>query len=304
MGIAFEITREDFAAACEVFNSKNFELMNVFSNRLMSNAVFGEPDDHIYAVIGFFLKDLALDFAKVGKESSISEEMQPFANLFLEGLDDAFKEQFDLKAAWEGYQKYVDSTRRLRMTDAEKASYKDNPEYTNRILGFLVNKILKSEEAIFHENSQAFKGIAGEAERLLKAHGILSKDLVLVSLISAMDRLYDYARFSCVSGSGQINLDLFKERIGPFVQEIAQFYENSNLSAEASYKAGSKILIKLIQEWRLYFVKFTELLRVGGSEERRIEIPMEAKKKIGETISQALRKDLLKAPEPKQKKKK
>jgi hypothetical protein len=54
-------------------------------------------------------------------------------------------------------------------------------------------------------------------------------------------------------------------------------------------------------EWRLFFVRYFELGRAVTPDERKIELPPEAKKRLGNTIAEALRKDLSPSKERKEK---
>jgi hypothetical protein len=287
MANLYEVTRADFTAAKAAFDSGDFQQMNVYSNRLMSNVLFGE--DNLYVLPGFFMKNIAIEFIRVGGDSTIGRELRPKAQAFISKLKDAFKEQIDLTAIWESYFEYDKATRKLHMTEVERKAYKENAAFTDEALDYLLREFLFDGNSLFLENNLVLKGILIEADRLVRNHGVGSKHSVMVCLLIALDRFYEYARMECTSPREGLNRQALEQILTPFIDGLKRFHEEKS---QAPFEAATELLCKIILDWRRCFIRYMELGKPSMAEEGKIKLPIEARKKIGETIAQALQKDL------------
>jgi hypothetical protein len=282
MSELYEIVRQDFAAAALACNEGEYSLMNVYSNRLMGNCVFGDRKE--FGLIGYFLKEIAIDFLKLGTSSESQNALKPIASALISKLNAALKPELDLASAWDGYFAYVDSSRKLFVTDVEKKTYRDDKAFTASAVSTLARQFLR-DEALFQESGQLLKGILSECERLIRNHGAEDRDIVFSCLVTALDRLTDYLKLG-----SPINQDAFKSAITPYLIRLTDW---TAANEGAPFSIASDILSDVLLEWRRSFVRYTEIGRVTATEERKIELPLEAKKRLGDTIAEALKKDLV-----------
>jgi hypothetical protein len=286
--VLYEVTKQDFAAAKGAFDANDFQQMNILANRLMANVLFG--DQKLYAVFGFFMRGLASDFLAVSRDSGLLEELRPKAEVFLDKLERAFTPEIDLDLIWESYFEYEESTRKLHMTAVERKTYQDNAAFTAQAFRHLVAEFL-AESAIFHQRSLVFKGFLQEADRLVRNHGADRPTLIFLLLIKALDWLNEYLRFSWSLPTGQLDVDSFKSNLCPILNRVKEWHERSE---GPPYTEATTFLCDIILEWRRCFVRYGEPAR----QEQKIDLPPEARKRIGDAIAQAL----YKGPEDKRKK--
>jgi hypothetical protein len=287
--VTYTVLNQDFLAAIRAYEQSDFALFNVYANRLMADTVFGREKQ--YGLIGFFLKSLAIDFLRLANNSDAQNGLKPIAGAFIsmlrEGLNLNKQEvtpKPDVTPVWQGYFAYVDSSRKVFMHPIEKQVYKDNKPFTAAAFSVLSNELLGGDW-IFEENSQITKAFLTESERLLRNHGGTERDLVLNSLVTALHRLLDYVKFGC-SGKGN---ECVKSHILPFVERIKEWM---TANEKLPFNVAGDILADIILQWRLYFIRYGEIGRAIPAEEKKIELPSEAKKRIGDTIAEALKKDL------------
>ena len=283
----YEATRQDFAAARAAFDDSDFQQMNICSNRLMANVLFG--DEKLYAVPGFFMKNLAIEFVRGGVDSTLARDLRPIAEAFIAKIDKAFQPEVDLHLIWDAYFEYTENTRKLHMTPGERKTYRDNKAFSSRAFSYLASELLAGE-ALFHEHGFGLKAFMTEADRIVRNHGVEKKDVVLLALIVALDRLNGYIRVACSSASEGQNMDCVKSLLAPFVDRIKSWHERPE---DLPYADATGTLCDIILEWRKYFLRHLEPGRVAVSEQQQIELPADAKKRIGDTIAQALQKDLV-----------
>jgi len=283
----YEVTRADFTAAKAAFDSGDFQQMNIYSNRLMGNVLFGGPK--LYVLPGFFMKNLALEFIRIGGESTIGQSLRPKADVFVSKLKDAFKEDIDLAAVWKSYFDYNEGSRKLHMSEVERIMYKDNIAFTGEAIDHLLKEFLFDGSSLFLEGNLLLKGILIEADRLVRNHGVDETHAIMLCLLIALDRFYDYARTACTSPREGLNSEVLKGVLAPFVDRIRGFHE---VKSEPPFSAATEILCDIVLEWRRYFIRYMELGKPSVAEESKVKLPIEARKKIGETIAQALQKDL------------
>jgi hypothetical protein len=290
MSNSFEVIKSDFNMASVAFNSGNYELMNIFANRLMSNALFG--DNKLYSMYGVFIKEVAIDFLFL--EKSVVEKIVPhgkkFFNEILPLLDST---KIDVTKIWDIYYEYIKETRKFFILDVEKKNYLEDPEITRGMINYIFNEMLKTNENLLDENSVILKGFLNELVRLINVYGISQRDVIIFILIRVFDRYFDYAIFSSTSQSKGIDKELLDKKISPFMDRIRELY---NISDKKEYSAltpiASELICDIIIEWRKYFIKYLEIGRIAQKESRKIELSEDSKKKISETIATALQKDI------------
>ena len=282
MGLAFQITRQDFQAARSAFISGNYELMNILANRLMTNAVLGKHAERECAVPGFFLKEIALNAG--------NERILLSGERFIRVLDQAFKETPDLETMWSGYAVFVDGVRSAGKHEVEAKAYKDVPEFTGGVIDYLINDLLSIEE-VCQENSRILTGMLTEVNRLVRSHGAQQSDLVSWCLLRAVERLHAYHVFSCI-GHGQWDGQALKARSEPYVVRLKECYQGV-FKQKGLTKEATDFLCDLILQWRVAFIRYLEVHHPTGVKERReVELPQDAKQKLTETISEILTKNL------------
>src|SRR5262249_40152288 len=128
-GLVYQIVNQDFAVAKAAFDDNDFSKMHIYGNRLVSNVLFGNDNEKIYALPGFFLKNLALELLSI-KDDSLANELRRQAELFIVKIDRFFKEQADLGPMWTAYFEYFDNTRKLFLDPVERKIYRDNKSFT------------------------------------------------------------------------------------------------------------------------------------------------------------------------------
>jgi hypothetical protein len=281
----YDVIRQDFAAATTAFNESDFSQVNLYANRLMANVLFGTTKE--YGLVGFFLKNLAIEFLKTEEDSELRKNLRPLGTSFISKMNEALKPDLDLQRIWEAYFVFAEASRKLSMTPVEQRVYRDNKAFTEQAFSFLTRE-LYTHGAVFHEHGLVSKAVIVEAERIIRVHGGEEKHLVLFSLFQALDRLIDYIRIAC-SSSGP---ETFKSTVSPWLDRINAWCQaGENLP----YLQATDILSDIVWEWRRLFMGYMEMGRVSTSEERKIELPLEAKKRLSNTIAQALQKDLEKS---------
>jgi len=288
MADIYEICRQDFTAARLAFEERDFRLLNILGNRSMSNVLFGNgKDDNILALPGFFLKDVALDFLTLKDETRIAD-LYRTARDSIERIDEAFKRELDLAEFWSTFSKYSNDARGAGRTVAEGKAYKDNLAFTSQAFSILMSTVV-DKDLVFQQHSMVIKGFLYEADRIIRCHGADDTDFLTTLLMRCADWLNDYYRQAFSSGQGVIDLERVKGKLLPLLESIKQWRDEKEKSP---FKNASTILCNAIVEWRRCFVLYLERSRVSAEAERRIELPVEAKKRIGETIADALQKDL------------
>jgi hypothetical protein len=287
----YDVIRQDFAVVQATCGQGDYLQMNIYSNRMVANSAFGGHNH--YGIIGFFLKNLAIDFLKLAQNSESQNALKPFANAFIAKLSDALRPEIDMAQVWEGYFAYTESARKLFLTPAERQVYKDKKSFTAAAFSILSEELLNGGR-LFDERGQVTKGFLNESERIIRNHGAEERELVFNVLIVALDRLLDYVKYEC-SSTGP---ECIKSTLLPMTKRITEWTKGTE---RLPYDFASEILAAILFEWRLFFVRYFELGRAVTPDERKIELPPEAKKRLGNTIAEALRKDLSPSKERKEK---
>lgn len=276
-----QIIEQDVKAAYSAFKNDDFTDMNIFANRIMSNAILSE--DPRLNLVGFFLKEMARIYGpiKARKELSTFSTAKSLGDVYIRSI----RLKGTINELWEQYHQFFDRVRRHRLDEYEKQSYKENVEFTRFVFRWLIEKLSKDRNTLFNENNQFIRGILNEMDRILNLHGGELVDLYAWSLAKALQLYYGYVDyFGKDERRGVIEKSVF-----PYIDDMAK----TLLQDEVDSKEVTLLLQRMIVDWRICFIYFMERPRLVPIErEKKVLITEETKKKISETVSKALEKEV------------
>jgi hypothetical protein len=275
---------EDINAAMFALEQDDYQNMNIFANRVMSNATI--ESDNKFLLIGFFLKDVAVEMTELGAAkvptalATAKARMTMFASKMKEHAN---RKDFAEDEIWKEYVNHSDAVRKFHFTVAEEKSYSDHKDFTRKV-GSWVIEMLKNDRNVLLEPKNLFlKGLSNELARSYRMHGADRREIVLLSLLTAIDRFYDYVLLELEGPDGSLNQDRVKADVFPYLDQICQVVEAEDLSKT------DNLMAQLIIQWRLRFVRYMERVRVvRATVEKGVQLPEEMKKKIGEAVTKAL----------------
>lgn len=283
----YEILKEDFGAAKAAFDNSDFHNLNICANRLMANVVFGDEGDEKYMVPGYFLRIVATEFLAIKDETVATTARQP-AEHFIATIERAFTEELDLTTIWNGFFDYSDARRKLFVTPVERKIYKSNPSFTARGMLYLTNKFF-NDPFLSSKDSILLRALLTEADRLIRNHAAEHKELVLYSLMRALDWLDRYLPMAFADAEKSGSIESVKGDILPYVERMQVWYSGSE---DLPYHNATKILCDLLLCWRNYFFRYMDRTKPSSDEERRVELPGQVRQRIGDTIAQALQREI------------
>jgi hypothetical protein len=285
----FEIVKQDFAATRAAFEDRDYPQMNIFANRLMSNVIFGDHNEKMFALPGFFMKDVAVDFVTMRDEAA-QDELRKIASLAVDAINKILQPDFEVGRFWSIYLGYIRNVFKITMLPVEVRSYKENTHFTNQAILFLAKELFEGD-SVFQHNGLTIRGFLQEADRLMRCHGANDRDIILFLLVQVINWLSDYYWIASSSPDGTISLDRFRSRLVPFLGRVKAW--NDAETEQSPYANATNILCDGLMEWRLCFIRYLEKGRQSIESERKIELPIDTKKRIGDTIAEALRKDVV-----------
>ncbi len=276
----------DIRAAVRAFVLDDFELLNVFGNRVMSDALFG--DDSKLALSGFFVKHVALVFLGIKPRLTPARfsEAKRVGKDYLDNLS-ASSETVGDAALWDEFHEFNRSVRKYIVTDIESEVYEENPEITRAALSWLIRYLGDKKDVLLEPHNLFLKGILNEADRISKVFGCGLADTYTISLITALDRYYDFVQVRCRTTMGDIDTDKAREMVFPYVEKITQLVCSE---AEIKPEGVTSVLWELIRGWREFFIHYMELPR--RTQERVIELPEESRRKLAEVVGKALEREV------------
>lgn len=282
-----KVIAEDMKAAIEAFKEDSFDNVNVFANRAMSNAIFG--DDRKIFLPGFFLKDVAFTFGflKSRKTASAFSTAKSHGFSYIESLGKSLT-SLDEEQLWKDFQVYSERIRKFEMTDWEEKSYSDNARFTSESYKWLLAYLQSHKAVLSDPRNFLIKGIINEMTRVYRVHSATLHDIVLLCLMIALDRNYDYAcKVWNRPDARIIDEKQMKELILPSVDKIIALSNQ-----EFKIEEADAVLWDLVKTWREFFIQFGELLPPGIALQKGIELPEDLKKKLTESLTKALEKEM------------
>ena len=278
--------REDLKAAIEAFRNDSFDDTNIYANRIMANALFG--DDVTLFLHGFFLKDVAHDFMmlKAKKEATAYSTAKSYGFKYIESLEKSFPSS-DPGNLWKEFHEYSDGIRKFLMSDFEEKSYSNNVEFTQSAFSWLVKYLKEHKDVLLDPRNWLLEGVLNELDRIFRVHSGMLSEVALRSLIKALARCYEYSRRVYRTPTGQMDETRLKANVFSYIDSIEEIYSRGTKIDEVD-----EILRKLVKDWREFFIQYSEPRPARVQFEKGIELPPELKKKITESLSETLEKKL------------
>jgi len=276
-----QVIEQDVKAAHSAFRSDDFALMNIFSNRIMSNAMLSE--DSRLTLIGFCLKETS----RIYERMKAREELTTFATA--KSLGDVYIRTIDLKSDikqfWEEYYLFRNKIRQYQQSKYEKESYEENVDFTRFAFRWFIQKLDEDRGMLFKKNNQFVRGIQNEMGRIFCVHGGELVDLYALSLVRALQLYYDYTDYF----SKDERKEVINKSLLPYVDEMAKTLAKGTVDHEEV----SSLLRRIIVDWRMAYIHFMERPRLVPIErEKGVPITEETKRKISETVTKALEEEV------------
>jgi len=287
----FKAFRQDLLASIKALEEEDFRNMNIYSNRIMGNAIFG--DNGKLALPGFFLKEIALVVGNI-KTLKPTAPFSTAKTLATKYTNELFKQtnqpNFNEIDLWTQYHEFLNEIRKFTMDSLEEKAYTSpNQSFTREAFDWLISFLDKHKDILNSPKNLLLKGIINEMNRLYKVHGVQLIDIYSMSLITALSRCNDYIEISARSESDFEKK--VKTEILPYVEKTVLILRQK----PPDIHLVNDLLWTLIRVWREYFIQYMERgleLRVVSEPEKTIELPEETRKKLTETITKSLEKDV------------
>lgn len=164
-----QIIKQDIKAALLATKNDDLRLLNIYSNRIMTDPLFGSNSNPNFALIGFFFKETTriCGQIKTSKDNTAYSTAKSIVMNYLESVDVESKSE----KLWSDFVDFYNKIRKYEEDEYEKESYEDSPAFTNASFVWLLELIDRERKLLFNYNSQFLTGIAAEMERIIRVHG-------------------------------------------------------------------------------------------------------------------------------------
>jgi hypothetical protein len=275
------IILQDYKATLSAFDKDDFSLVNIFANRIMTNAVIGaEPK---YTLIGFFLKEVSRIYGRIKsrQEHTAFFTAKSHGDNYVKSLnlDD------DIQTIWKKHLIFLNKVREYYKNEFETGNYEDNEEFSTYVFDWLIKKLDTDKDILYNKNNYFFKGILNEMNRIFNLHGGGIKELYALTLIRALDFYHNYLSiFNEVE-----RIKIIKEDLMLHVEKTITVLSKADLNSdEVTY-----LLQNIIRDWRNFFIHFMEFRQLIPVPKREgVQITEETRKKISETVTKALEEEM------------
>lgn len=293
MDMIIEITNQDMATAIEALKKDEFDLINIIGNRIATDLMIGNKNDLI--MVGFILKEVSSELERIRAvdERNLQKCKEIGRKFFVELQSLLYKDQVEKKELWEKYLNYESDIRKYLLTGIESSTYKENPNFTKETRLMLLQHLNENKELLLKERNALINGIVGEISRVINTHSFHPEDLMFYLLMKVFSGYSDYFLYDYIEGDENDKKEKEIE-IRAYVEQIHKSFSGTDL--DDIYEKSADIIGELGHKWRKYFINYGEIRLLLRAERRaeipRIEIPQEAKKKIGEVIIEGLQKEV------------
>ncbi len=279
------ILKENLQLANLSLASDDFQSLNIYGNRIMSDSVFMQNRES--AIIGFFIKHVALNFLYL--QTSISKQDLLDVKLVAKNFMDSIPhevEDINVEHLFLEFHEFNQQVKRHFVSDTEKDVYDVNPEITDIVRLSLVNLLVSNKELLCNPNNNIINGLIGELERFCKAYDYQSKDTLTFCILVALDRYYGYFRYHHSTTDGKVDKEKTNTIISPYIENIRKLVTN----ADINYDDFTELMWELIKGWREFFIFYGETPNIKP--QQPITLPEESRQKLSKAFSKALEKEI------------
>jgi len=275
-----QIIEQDVKAAYSAFRNDDFRLMNIYANRIMTNAIFDEKPQ--LTLIGFFLKGISriYDRMKAYKDLTAFATAKSIGDTYIKSIN----VESEIKEFWEEYDNFYNRIRKYEQDEYEKESYKDNAEFTHLTFRWLMEKLNKDKDVLFNRNNQFVRGIVTEMDRIFRVHGGDRVDLYVFSLLKALELYGGYIEYL----SKDERNEFITKSMFPYIDDITK----TSLKDQVDSEEVTILLRRIILDWRVCYIRFMERPRLVPIEEKAVPITEETKKRISKSVEKALEEEV------------
>jgi hypothetical protein len=275
-----KIIKQDAKAALLAAQSDDFRTMNIYSNRIMTNAIFDKNPD--FALIGFFFKEIAriCGSVRTNKDTTAYSTAKSIAVSYIESVAIESKSE----QLWSDYVDFYDKIRKYEQDEYENKSYEDDPTFTNASFNWLLELINKDKKLLFKRDNQFITGILVEMDRIIRAHGGRIREICIVSLFRALSLYSNYLDYF----DKDYRNEIIENSVLPYLDSITAATQKEKID----FDQITGLLAKIVFDWRVCYTQFLERPRVVPIEERKVVITEETRKKLSESVEKALEKEV------------
>ena len=183
-----EILKQDLEAIIKAFKDDQYVLSNIFSNRLMANAIFQE--NYKLFLPGLFLKEISFNFEKLRQNPNFPiETSKAKINGYIDFFFGNFNENLNEEDFWRNYFNCFSTIWKLQKDKIEESVYQENVEFTEDSFKKLLGFLNKHKLILLDRRNNLLGGIINEMNRILRNHNSKLKEFQIYSYLIALERL-------------------------------------------------------------------------------------------------------------------
>lgn len=251
-----KIIKQDINAACKALEEDEFDLMNIFANRITSNAYF--IDNKRLTLPGVLIKEVAFDFISLRKIKGDISSIKSIGKDFCDRLKKLIHEEnVEIIGMWKSFYEYKTKVRKLQVTKIEQNIYTDNIEFCDAVITKLVTSVNDEQlKKAVNGETRLIKGFINEIGRVISVHGTKPSQLSFLILLKMLDRNIDYLTYMPKKADSDV------EEIMKLAKQVFQFWSSSKSKKEDDiYTEATDILGNLTILWRKKFISYLDPYR-------------------------------------------
>ena len=275
-----QIIEQDLKGARSAFKNEDFIYLSMFGYRIMANSI--QSEDVRFPLVGFYIRELAgiCERIKANKDISTFATAKSLAESYLDTLNP----KAELKDLWEKYYSFCNRIRMYEQSEHEKGNYEENSEFTAFYFRWLIERLSEDRNTLLLEENRFISGIFNEMSRVYRVHGGRLVDLYALSLARTLELYYGYMRYL----SAEEKKKTIQNSLFPYIDDISR----TLLEEHVDQGKVANLMMRMIVDWRLFFIYFMERPALIGVPEGRVPITEETKRMISETVKKTLEKEV------------
>lgn len=254
-----EIFKEDLAAYRGALLDNNDELLTIYSNRYISNAVLLDEKEN--ALIGLLLRILAeyyrVIFDKKPKKDILKEVEHHIESFIIKVLSSITPPKIDISQICNEFFDIQLIIRKYIKNEIENKVYRDHVDVTSKIRERLTKLLNENTQILKDPNNRFFTGIINEMGRFGNTHGFNKPDMCFFIAVKSLELLHLYMVYRMSMSPKETSTEIY-QRFMVFMNN-GYIKKYSSIEEKSCWESLMYFVYPILAEWRYNFIYFTDL---------------------------------------------
>ena len=255
-----QVVIEHLNGAIQHADEGKFVNLSIQTNRMITESVLWSDEPNL-VLPGFTLRLAYLEL-EAGRNQNAGNVVLVQKNALLDfckELNEILRADSPIRAdnTWKQYQIYFDTFWKAHRNTVDGKWYQPNPEFVNVVYDWAFDHLNTWSESVGEIRGDPMNGIIGEIERIIRAHGATTRQLIVLGMFQSIRWRIEYIIWQTLGKDNLPDEKRVKELLQPLIIEAIQISKEKDDTV--FYSNSTKFVKEMMLNWRSDFIRYYDL---------------------------------------------